>query len=101
MHSRQKTGTNEEVTDHIQRLDDFLLHYESLSKDDSIKRIPKEKLEKKRVDGQKLRESSMKNMVKKQTLEDQGSDSGLEEGTENGSQHTGGKRLQRKAPKNQ
>lgn len=66
---RQKSGTNEEVTDHIERLNDITLRYESLSKNVDIKQHAKKKMEKKREDGKKLRESSLEGLVGKRALE--------------------------------
>ncbi|KAG0125364.1 hypothetical protein HOY82DRAFT_543193 [Tuber indicum] len=67
--SKQKTGTNEEVTDYIERLDDITLRYESLSKNSKIKQQAKMTIEKKREYGKKLRESSLAGVVKKCSLE--------------------------------
>ena len=67
--SKQKSGTDEEVTEHIARLDDITLRYESLSKTAEIKQDAKKKIEKKREDGKKLRECSLEGLVRKRALE--------------------------------
>ncbi|KAG0136753.1 hypothetical protein HOY82DRAFT_599019 [Tuber indicum] len=67
--SKQKTGTDEEVTAHIKILDDITLRYESLSKNFEIRQLAKTSLEKKREEGKKLRQCSLEGLVRKRSLE--------------------------------